>query len=79
MKQMYLDILSYCEANIEDFGERLDRAYTLIDRWRAPLYQVDGSLHDAIWDCIEEWADENELDLEEIEADIDIDELIWTN
>jgi hypothetical protein len=73
MEEMYKTLAQYCKDNIEDYEERVDRALTLIDRWRAPLYQVDSSLYGAMVDMVDEWGEENEINVEEV----DIEELIF--
>lgn len=73
MEDLYKTLADYCRENIEDYDERVDRALTLIDKWRAPLYQVDSSLYNAMMDMIDEWGEENEVDVEEV----DIEELIF--
>lgn len=73
MTELYKTLNEYCRANIEDYDERVDHALTLIDKWRAPLYQVDNSLYNAMMDMIDEWGEENEINVE----DVDIEELIF--
>lgn len=69
MDKLYLALAEYCKANIEDFDLRADRALTLIDKWRSPLYAVDNSLYSAMVDMVEEYGEENEVDVEDVEIE----------
>lgn len=67
-------IAAYCAANIEDYEPRVQVAIGLIDRMRCPLSQADPSLYDSMQSCAEEWAEENDVELDE---DFDVEDVLW--
>ena len=68
------EIARYCAANIEDYELRVQVAIGLIDRMRCPLSQADPSLCDSMQSCAEEWAEENDVELDE---DFDVEDVLW--
>lgn len=68
------EIARYCAANIEDYEPRVQVAIGLIDRMRCPLSQADPSLYDSMQSCAEEWAEENDVELDE---DFDVEDVLW--
>lgn len=68
------EIARYCAANIEDYEPRVQVAIGLIDRMRCPLSQADPSLYDSMQSCTEEWAEENDVELDE---DFDVEDVLW--
>ena len=77
MEEMYKSLAEYCRENIEDYDEKVSYALGQIDKWRAPLHMVDNSLFMEISDAIDDWCDENDYDVDEVGADIEVDELIF--
>lgn len=66
MERYYSEILAYCAENIENFAERLTAAFDDIYRYHAPLNGVAPGLESEMWDCIEEFCEDNDLDAEDI-------------
>jgi hypothetical protein len=68
------EIAAYCAANIEDYELRVQVALGLIDRMRCPLSQADPSLYDQMEQYASEWAEENDVELDE---DFDVEDILW--
>lgn len=67
-------IARYCAEDIADYELRVQVAIGLMDRMRCPLSQADPSLCDSMQSCAEEWAEENEVELDE---DFDVEDVLW--
>jgi len=75
-RQALQEMAAYCRRNIEDFEVRVQLALKRIDRMRCPLSMADEYLHDEIWDCIEEWCDDNGYSIDFFD-DLDAEDVIW--
>ena len=66
-------VVEYCKNNIWEWETRVCLALEKIDKWRAPLQQVDSSLYDDIMNAIEDCEADYEIDGDSIDAE----EVIW--
>ena len=69
------DLADYCRENIEDFDLKTSMAIRMIGRSKMPLHLLDNSFNSQIWDCYEEWAEENEINIEEM--DFEVEDLLF--
>ena len=74
MGTYYFSILEYCKGNIEDFDEKLSRAFIKHIERGIPLYLANDSFTLSVQDCIDEWGEFEEIDTDEIDVE---DFLIW--
>lgn len=66
-------LAKHCAETVWEFESRVQLAIRLMDRYRAPLRMVDDSLYSEMQDAVDEWGQDNEVDVE----DVDIEELIF--
>ena len=72
MEKYYKPILEYWEANIEDFQMELKRAYKIMGRERVPLDYAAYDLYTEMYNLLEDFCLDNELDIE----DFDIEDIL---
>ena len=68
-------VVEYCKQNIWEWETRVSLALDKIDMWRAPLQQVDRTLHDEIVDAISDC----ELDFGVDGDNIAVEDVIWAD
>lgn len=66
-------LAKHCAETVWEFEDRVQLALRQMDRYRAPLRMVDDSLYSEMQDAMDEWGQDNEVDVE----DVDIEELIF--
>lgn len=70
MKQeMINEIGKYLRENVEDFDVRVNLALKTMDRKRCSFDFVDCDLHNECYDKIEEWYEENGIEVEYIDVE----------
>ena len=62
-------LIQYWRDNIEDYEEQVSHAWNVIAFYRCPLSYADPSLFDHMQNLAEEWAEENEIDIDTIDID----------
>ena len=67
------EIGKYLRETIEDFDVRVELALNTMDRKRCPFGYADSELCDECYDRIEEWCEENGVEVE----CIDVEEIIF--
>lgn len=72
MDYNYKELDELCRQNIEDYDEKVSMAWGYIDRMRCPLWMAFPILYDEILEVVSDWAEDNEVDVD----DIDIEEII---
>lgn len=70
-------LAEYCKNNIEDFELLEALALNNIDRMRCPLSMACPQLDSAMCECIEEWAEDNDMDIDEIWENVSVDDIFW--
>ena len=71
-----LDLLNYCREHIEDFAVLEKLALKNIDKMRCPLSMACPELHAEMEGAIEDFCDENEIDIDYFD-EIDTDAIFW--
>lgn len=69
------DALAYVRANVDMYD--VERAMTIIDHQRCPLYQADPTLDCQIYDLMEEYGQDNDLPEGWWMSEIDEDEILF--
>lgn len=72
-KEMINDIGNYLREQIEDFDVRVGMAFNTMGKKRCSFDYADCNLHDECYDKIEEWYEENGIEVEYI----DVEEIIF--
>lgn len=72
-QEMINEIGKYLRENVEDFDVRVELALKTMDRKRCPLGYADSELCDECYNKIEEWCEENGVEVEYI----DVEEIIF--
>ena len=72
-KEMINEIGKYLRENIEDFDVRVKLALNTMGRMRCSFDYADCNLHDECYERIEEWYEENGIEVEYI----DVEEIIF--
>jgi len=62
-------IRKYCKDNIDDFDARYGCALTIIGRERCSLEHADYELSDEIYNCMRDWCDDNNKDINDFYLD----------
>lgn len=68
----YKELDELCRQSIEDYDVKVGLAWGYMDRMRCPLWMAFPILYDEILAVVEDYADDNEIDVD----DIDIEEII---
>ncbi len=66
-KDIINEISELCWQTIPNYKEKVYRAVILMDETHYPLSMVDASLEDEINNRIEEWAEDNDADLDTLD------------
>lgn len=72
------EIARYCAEQIDDYELRVRVALGIMDRMRCPLSMAAPGLYDEMYDCICEWADDNEYSVDFVDG-LDVEEILWAD
>ena len=65
----YKELDELCRASIEDYDVKVSMAWGYIDRMRCPLWMAFPILYDEILEVVTDWAEDNDIDVDEIEIE----------
>ena len=65
----YKELDNLCRARIEDYDVKVGLAWGYIDRNRCPLWMAFPILYDEMLEVVTDWAEDNEIDVDEIEIE----------
>ena len=69
------NLIKYVKKNLNASDAELEFTSERMSEWRVPLDSANPSLHDRIFDLVEEYIEENEIELNL--DDVDIEEIFY--
>jgi len=69
------NLIKYVKENLNASDAELEFTSERMSEWRIPLDSANPSLHDRIFDLIEEYIEENEVELDL--GDVDVEEIFY--
>lgn len=78
-KKTIKDLAQYCAENIFEYEARVQLALGYMERLRCPLQVAAPDLYDEIVNCAYDWAEDNEITIDEWDDDsrVDPEEIIF--